>query len=241
MAGMGGGAKIILPGICGILTITYNHSLFEGRIRGRIEGNGSADDMRDNAEKVARVVGLDIVFNTVLNSKREVSGLFVGDVVQAHRAGCRFAKTVYGTPIPADALEKTDIVLINTYPLDYDPVQVGKSTWPIDLFENAYKVIIDAASDGIMYHGLAHKMDYARHLRIKKEKPAEARRHNGIASKDQLIMLSAGFAPDDFYRHNEKGLLFDSAETLMAELKRVSPRAKVAVLPCSSIQLPEIE
>jgi nickel-dependent lactate racemase len=197
--------------------------------------------MRDNAEKVARVVGLDIVFNTVLNSRREVSGLFVGDLVQAQRAGCRFAKTVYGTPISADALKNTDVVLINTYPLDYDPVQVGKSTWPVDLFENAYKVIIDAASDGIMYHGLAHKMDYARHLRTKKEKKANIRGHNGIGSKDQIIMLSTGFAPDDFYKYNENGLLFDSAEALMAELKRVKPRAKVAVLPCSSIQLPEIE
>ncbi len=240
-AGLGGGAKIVLPGIVGITTIAYNHMLFSSRGRGNVERQTQDVDMRDNLERVARFVGLDIIVNTVLNSKREVAGLFVGDVVKAHRAGCAFAKQVYGTSIPKSALTDTDIVFINAYPLDYDPVQVGKSTWPTTVFENAYKVVVNAASDGVLYHGLSDRMDYARYLMLKQKGsnvkvPARA----SVTSKEQMIMLSEHFAPKDFYGRYEDGALFDSRDALVEELKKVCPNGKVAVIPCSAIQLPEI-
>jgi len=240
-AGLGGGAKIVLPGIVGIATIAYNHMLFPSRGRGNVERQGQDVDMRDNLEEVARFIGLDIIVNTVLNGKREVAGLFVGDVVKAHRAGCAFAQQVYGTSIPKSALTDTDIVFINAYPLDYDPVQVGKSTWPTTVFENAYKVVVNAASDGVLYHGLSDRMDYARHLMLKQKGsnvkvPARA----SITSKEQMIMLSEHFAPKDFYGRYEDGALFDSWDALVEELKKVCPNGKVAFIPCSAIQLPEI-
>ena len=50
-----------------------------------IERTGSEPDHRDFAEAVARKLGLDVIANVVLNSRREICGLFVGDFVQAHR------------------------------------------------------------------------------------------------------------------------------------------------------------
>ena len=238
-AGLGGGAKIVLPGVVGIATIAYNHTLFQSRGRGNVERK--KEDMRDNVEAVARYVGLDIIVNTVLNSRREVAGLFVGDVVEAHRAGCRLAHTVYGTSIPKDALESTDVVFINAYPLDYDPVQVGKSTWPVELFKNAYKVVINVASDGILYHGLMHKMDYGRFLRLReKASKADIPPQPSIKSREQTIMLSENFPADGFYERSKDGALFTEWDVLVRELRRVCPRGKVAVIPCSAIQLPKV-
>lgn len=240
-AGFGGGAKLILPGISGITTIFYNHSLFPTRGRGLQERESPVMDLREHAEKVARFIGLDMIVNTIVNSRREVAGLFVGDVVEAHRAGCRFAMPVYCTPITQRAVESTDIVIINAYPLDSDPVQTLKSIWPVEVFKNAYKAYIDDASDGIIYHGLGDGMDWGRWL--SRRKPAEASpdgRKPTINSKDQMVVVSTGFQPEDFYRQFEDGALFPDWETLVEELQKVCPKGKVAVIPCAPIQTPVI-
>lgn len=242
-AGLGGGAKIIVPGVVGIATIAYNHGLFRSRGRGNVELQGQGDDMRANAEKVARFIGMHLIVNTVLNGRREVAGLFVGDVVEAHRAGVAFAKKVYGTPLPKSAVANTDIVFINAYPLDYDPVQVVKSIWPVGVFENAYKVMINPASDGILYHGLTDRMDYARYLMLKETpKEVDIPSKPTVDSRDHLVMFSGGFRPEDYYgrARYQGGSLFSSWDALIGELVRVCPEGNVAVIPCSAIQLPEI-
>ena len=239
-AGMSGGAKLILPGVSGIATIAYSHQLLPGRPRGTPEMQGQTEDIRSHAERVARLVGLDVIVNTVINSRREVAGLFVGDLLEAHQAGCRFAETVYGTPIPARLVEDAGIVVINAYPLDYDPIQIGKSRWALAVFKNAYKVVISPATDGIFYHGLGHRMDYARHLMLKQQaSAAEIPQQAAIRDTDQMIVLSEHFCPGDFYKSHKDGALFTSWEPLLAELQRVCPTAKVVVLPCAPMQMPQ--
>lgn len=240
-AGMGGGAKLIVPGVVGIATIAYSHLLFPARPRGCMERQDEVEDIRSHAVQVARFVGLDMIVNVVLNSRREVAGLFVGDVVEAHQAGCRFAETVYGTPIPRPVVDGADIVVINAYPQDYDPVQVAKSQWPFSLFENAYKVLLNPASDGILYHGLTDRMSYVRYLALKERTREMAPPPPPIIrSKEQMIMVSEGFAPHDFYRRYPEGALFASWESLVDALQRVCPSGQVAVLPCAPIQLAEV-
>jgi nickel-dependent lactate racemase len=240
-AGLGGGAKLIVPGVAGIATIAYSHLLFPARERGCQERSCEGDDVRDHAENVARFIGLDLIVNAVFNSRREVAGLFVGDAIEAHRAGCRYAHDVYGTPIPKHLVDDADIVLINAYPQDYDPVQVAKSSWPIAAFPNAYKVMLNAASDGILYHGLSDSMDYARHVMLKRqETETEPIPEATIRSKGQMIVVSDGFPPSDFYARHAEGALFQTWGALVPELQRVCPTGKVVVLPCAPIQLPEL-
>jgi nickel-dependent lactate racemase len=240
-AGLGGGGKLILPGVVGIATIAYNHGLYPPRRRGAPERQGEREDMRDNLEKVARYVGLDAIVNCVVNSQRAVAGLFVGDVVAAHRAGCRFAERVYGTPLPQAVVDGADIVVFNAYPLDYDPVQIVKSAWPIGLFANARKVMIDPATDGILYHGLTNQMDYARFVALQRAGagldaiPAPAPR-----SIDGTIMVSAGFPVADFGHRFTDGTLYTTWESAVADLERACPAGEVAVLPCAAIQIPKV-
>ena len=52
------------------------------------------------AELAAGVLGLDVIANVVMNSHREICGLFVGDFIQAHRKGAHFAMDTYSTEIP---------------------------------------------------------------------------------------------------------------------------------------------
>lgn len=115
-AGFGGGAKAILPGICSIDTIRANHHDLTAMPNGQRHpslGKGKVDDniARLDMEEVARLVGLDIIANVVVNGKRDPAGLFVGDLVAAHREAVKLARENYASKIAQDV----DVVIINNY------------------------------------------------------------------------------------------------------------------------------
>jgi len=240
--GIGGGGKLIVPGIASYTTIAYNHGLYKGRGRGNFEPQSDEKDMRDNAEEVARHIGLDFMVNIVHTSKRKIGGLFAGDVVESYREGGRFAQKVYKTIIPQDEIDKTDIVIINCYIQDYDPVQLGKSMWPSGVFKDALKVVINPASDGILYHGMGNRMDYKRYLRMQANEPEPTNipEKVEIKSKDTFVLLSSNFPKGEFYKRYADGALFDNWGEIIDQLKKLYDQANVVVMPNPSIQLPEI-
>ncbi|MFX1295167.1 MAG: lactate racemase domain-containing protein, partial [Promethearchaeota archaeon] len=160
--GFGGGAKLICPGTAGYITILYNHLLYSGRGRGILE-----NDIRNNLEEIIRYIGWDFMVNIVLTSKREIGGLYTGDVIESYRLAANFAREIYHTVIPQNEIKTTDIVIMNAYPQDHDPLQIQKSMWPFKIYKNALKIVIDPASDGIFYHGLNFQRDYKIFLRMK--------------------------------------------------------------------------
>ena len=97
-----------------------------------------------------------------LNTHREISGVFLGDFVKAHRAGARFALETYSTPISETSEKATDLVVANCYPLDSDAIQLDKALAAFSYFQNAYTLALYPASDGSCYHGLYDRLDYPR-------------------------------------------------------------------------------
>jgi nickel-dependent lactate racemase len=129
----GGGAKIILPGVCGAQTIPPLH------------GDRSA------MEEVAAKVGLDFIVNVVVNGCREIIGLFAGNFIEAHREGVRCAREVYAVPSPGEA----DVIIANAYPFDVTLQESGKGMWPLRMGkEGSTKVFVTAAWEGIGHHHL---------------------------------------------------------------------------------------
>jgi len=109
-SGFGGGSKIILPGVASIDTIWANHTrawLSPTIGIGRCEGNIMKQDM----DEVARMAGLDIKIDVILNLKREITALFVGDPIEEHIEGVKLAKKHYAT----DMVTNFDIVVANCY------------------------------------------------------------------------------------------------------------------------------
>jgi len=114
-AGFGGGGKMIVPGIAHIDTITANHhNLTELTESGSmlLDVWGKVDDnaMRLDSEEIARMAGLDFSINALVNACRETTGLFVGDLVKAHREGVKMARKFYASETPGEA----DIVVANS-------------------------------------------------------------------------------------------------------------------------------
>ncbi|RKU07614.1 hypothetical protein C6503_24315 [Candidatus Poribacteria bacterium] len=236
--GFGGGAKLVVPGIAGFATMFYFHTFSPGRGHAVIERKGSEPDHRDFAEEVAGVLGLDVIVNTVLNSRREICGLFVGDFVQAHRQGAHFALDTYGTEIPETSRKETDLVVLNCYPLDSDPIQTGKALWATHYFEKAYKMALNPASDGICYHGLFEEIDYARFSQQRAERTQSELPPPQLGTQDQLHVWSEHFLVDDFYKKHPGALLFRDLDQLIALFAEKLPsQAKVAVLPSAGIQV----
>jgi nickel-dependent lactate racemase len=112
LAGYGGGAKIILPGVSGRETINYNHSLVDdSRVRvGVVDGNPIREDMEEVAEKV----GLNFSINLILDERRRIVKAFCGDFVKAHRECVREYEKIYGVRVD----EQADILVLGSCPRD---------------------------------------------------------------------------------------------------------------------------
>jgi nickel-dependent lactate racemase len=151
--GFGGGAKMVVPGLAGHATIAHFHGALPPRLAGELEP-GPRVDRRAWAERVAREIGVDLAVCAVVNARRRLAGLVAGDVVEAHRAAARQARAIGRTRLARADLERTDVVVVNAYPLDTDPVQMGKSVNLAAKLGARSTVVVNAASDGIFYHGM---------------------------------------------------------------------------------------
>ena len=236
--GFTGGAKLIVPGVAGFATIFYFHTFSSSRGPAVIEGDGEGLDRRDCAEGAAAILGLDAIANVVLNSHREICGLFVGDFVKAHRAGAHFAFNTYNTPIPETTREETELVIINCYPLDSDAIQLDKALAALTYFENAYALALYPASDGSCYHGLYDRLDYPRYLQQRTEQIPRELPTPQIGRPGQLHVWSEHFLVDDFYKEYPAARLFrDLEQTIQLFAEKIPDHAKVAVLTAAGIQV----
>lgn len=149
IAGFSGGAKIILPAICGVETTRMMHDYLRGS---RERGGSIHTELRQDMIAVARQVGLDFIANVTLNHRREISGLFAGDVVQAHEEGVRAAQRMYAVSV----LPQADVVVADMYPFDTSwQFAQDRGMWPIEQArQGASRVVIAACPLGLGTHEL---------------------------------------------------------------------------------------
>lgn len=140
-AGFSGGAKIILPGACGIATIDAFHQSAAFIPENQL-GNPEAPLRRSLEQFVAEKVPLHFIVNLVLTTKGEVFACVAGHAVQAHRLGVKYAREVYGVPVQ----RRYPVVIANCYPYDQDLWQSVKGMWCGDLLTEDGGVMIVATA-----------------------------------------------------------------------------------------------
>lgn len=122
-AGYSGGMKAIMPGVSTRAAIRQNHShmVEDGSYAGHLEGN----PVREDIEEVARFCPVDYIVNVVLDAHKEIIKAVAGDVVAAHREGCRFLDRLYKVTIP----RRADIVIVSAggFPKDMNMYQAQKA------------------------------------------------------------------------------------------------------------------
>lgn len=229
LAGFGGGAKVILPGICGIQTLEANH---KAGVRGIGIGLGIITELRKDIEDICEKIGLDFSINIVSTMRRGIAGIFTGHFIDAHRKAIELAKKVYHTEIPVNL--NLDIGFFNLYPEDTEFSQALKG---LNLFLSSKRfikrggavILMTAASEGRGYHSLQGETGGKLY-----QNWGDTIIFQGILKKMNFGIFSPNinqfdvlhyYSPKTIFRQNFK----DMIDTLR-EIYRNSPR--VGIFPC---------
>jgi lactate racemase len=244
--GFAGGAKIVQPGICGEETTAETHLL---SVRAPRSYLGVMDNpVRKELNSIARSVGLNTIFNTVLNRNGEVVKAFFGDVVMAFNEGVKLSKMVYSLEIPIEA----DIVVSSSHPCDLEFWQAHKTLYPSDLAVKAGGIIIVVTPcyEGVsMTHGdiLELTRNEACHIR---DMVSCKQLHDEVAAalaiawaqvkeRETVYIVSEGICATDARR---LGFVHFSTvqEAMNAAMRQRGSNAKVTVLTHAPDMLPAV-
>ena len=141
--GFGGGGKIILPGVSSIETIHVNHSTFApSPLCGIAECDNNP--FKQDIDETAKMAGLDVKIDAILNLKREITSLFVGDPALEHAEGVKVASSHFATEL----IDGADIVIANCYAKANEIILAPLIAAPLLKKEGGDMVIITITPEG---------------------------------------------------------------------------------------------
>jgi nickel-dependent lactate racemase len=239
--GYGGGAKMVLPGIASMRSICYNHGDLGGLSTAQNHRKvhpscdlayGRANEeniLRLDSEEAAKIAGLDMIVNTLVDLRRNSTDIFAGDVVKAQREGVEVAKEHYRTPLPSEA----DIVVSNAYS---KASEAAIASWPvITLKQGGDFVLIVNAPTGQVTHYVHGRWGTEVFGDLYLAPP-------NILDKAGMIILFSEFPERQPWLElvpPEKTVKVKTWEEVTEELKNNHKhKAKVAVYPDATIQKP---
>jgi nickel-dependent lactate racemase len=239
-AGFSGGPKAVLPGIADAASILDNHGpdmLSHPRATWAVtEGNPVWEEML----AVAHSTRPDLLLNVTLNQAREITGVFAGDLVAAHRAGAECARHTALQPVEGPF----DVVITSNsgYPLDLNLYQAVKGMSAAALIVRPGGDIIVAAEcwDGIPSHGEYRRLlagaSYPADLLEQMSAPGfrcqdqwEAQIQAQVQAKARVHVYAGGLSDEDL----RLALVTPcrSIEATLAQILRQKPGATIAILP----------
>lgn len=152
-AGYSGGPKAVLPSLAGFESVGSNHSAANiahpNATWGKTEGNPIWEEMKE----VALRTNPTFMLNVTLNADGHITGVFAGDMLVAHAAGCAFIAQTAMVPVG----EPFDIIITTNsgYPLDLNLYQSvkGMSAAAQIVRQGGAIIMASACEDGVPDHG----------------------------------------------------------------------------------------
>jgi len=236
-AGYSGGAKAAVPGICSRNTIQANHSLMldDRSVTGRYADN----PLRQDLEEAGRMVGIDFLFNVILDEKKRIIAAVSGKNNEAHVKGIE----IYDSLFKKTLTEKADIVITSSggHPKDINLYQAQKALDNVKSIvkEEGEIILVSACEEGYgedtFEEWMADVKDYEKLNRKIREKFVLGG-HKAVAiskllSKTRVLLFSC------YSREETERMGFIKAGPLHAYLsKRLedSPDLKIVVVPGGS-------
>ena len=122
-AGYSGGAKAVMPGVCTRNSIQVNHSLMLDRKA--VAGNVEDNPVRVDIEEAAKLVGIDFIFNVILDDSKNIIDAVAGKNNEAWIVGVKRYDSIYKREVERPA----DIVVASPggYPKDINLYQSQKA------------------------------------------------------------------------------------------------------------------
>jgi lactate racemase len=232
MAGFGGGSKIVLPGVAAYETILALHTPRTGAhgFNATVTGMGVLADnpRRRDIDEAAKIAGLDMIIDAMVNGRGETAALFVGEPETAYAAALKKAQTHYLTPQSRDK----DVVIANTF------AKAGEAISGLPVAFKSVKesggdvVLIANAPDGQATHYLMGPFGNttAGKLQLRMKVPPNV---------DRLIIYNEypEIASGQYLENREKVIMTsDWAEVMRLLKEKHGKGTKVAVYPSADIQ-----
>jgi nickel-dependent lactate racemase len=240
----------VLPSIAGVESVLSNHGAEmigaqEARW-GVNRGNPIWEEMLDVATRTEPT----FLLNVTVNRRRQITGIFAGDLEEAHAAGAAFCRASAMVDVP----QAYDIVLTTNsgYPLDLNLYQAVKGMSAASEAVKPGGAILVAAEcwDGLPEHG-----EYAKLLRSSND-PAELLERitqPGFHEHDQWqvqiqaqiqakadVHVYAGGLTDEQIRDALLKPCRDIEATLAQLMERYGPNASICVLPEGPQTVPHV-
>jgi nickel-dependent lactate racemase len=249
-AGFSGGGKACMPGMALLETILRNHCPANIDHPSATWAITVGNPIWEEVRAAARMGGPSFLLNVALNRDKAITGVFAGDVEQAHAQGCAFVKETAMAPVPAPY----DIVITSNsgYPLDLNLYQAVKGMSAAAQIVRAGGSILLAAEcwDGLPNHGRYKELLFqaeSPHALLKSIRAGgpliqdvwQAQIHASICTRADVHLFSHQLSDADI----KKAMLVpcrDVGETLDALRRKYGPDARVAVLPEGPQTIPYI-
>lgn len=246
-AGFSGGPKGIMPGVAHLETVMSNHGAANiGHPQaafGVTEGNPIWEEMR----AIALRVGPSFLLNVALNEQREITGVFAGDLLAAHKVGIEFVRASAMQP-----LEHPFEIVVTTnsgYPLDLNLYQgvKGMSAAARIVADGGTIILAAECREGIPAHSphdrllrsahngedILHKLGTAG-FRHAEQWQAQIQ---SIIQRRAEIQLHSSLS-DEAVRAAHLLPCPDIQGAVMAKLEQLPPTARIAVLPQGPLTIP---
>ncbi len=246
-AGFSGGIKGIIPGCGGLRSIMSNHGFKNIGDPRATFGVTTGNPLWEELREVALRVGPGFLLNVSLNEQREITGVFAGDMIEAHRTGCEFVRR--------SAMQKVKS--------PFQIVVTTNSGYPLDL--NLYQAVKGmSAGARILEKGGLLILACECREGIPPGSPLEKLLHSASGAEEILAMLSApGFVRPEQWQAQIQALIQRQADvrlysslpeavvrsaflkscrnieaTVRQRLEALGPGARVAVLPQGPLTIP---
>ncbi len=247
-AGFSGGPKGIMPGVAGQRTVERNHGAAMIGNPHATWGITFGNPLWEEILEVAQTVNQRLfLVNVTLNETRQITRVFAGDLVEAHRAGCAFVKQTAMQPV--DAPFEVVVTTNSGYPLDMNLYQAVKGMSAAARIVRPGGAILiatecsDPQGQGGPFYDLLQQRDGPEGLLQLINSPGFCRAEQWQVQIQAIIQQKAAVSvysslPAEFVRGAHLQPCTDIAATVRDLLARAGDQARVAVLPQGPLTIP---
>jgi lactate racemase len=246
-AGFSGGPKGIMPGVAGLQTIVSNHGAAHiahpNSAFGITVGNPIWEEMRD----IALRVGPSFLLNVSLNEERQITGVFAGGLIEAHRIGTEFVRqsSMQKVKGPFEVVVTTN----SGYPLDLNLYQgvKGMSAGARIIQEKGTLILACECREGVPANSpldqLLRSASSSEEILARLMTPGFVRPEQWQAQIQALIQRKAevlvySSLPDEVIRAAHLVPCHNIEAEVNKRLEHYGPQARVAVLPQGPLTIP---
>jgi lactate racemase len=246
-AGFSGGIKGIMPGVGGLRSVMSNHGFRNIGDPNATFGINSGNPLWEELRDIALKAGPSFLLNVTLNEERQITAVFAGDILQAHKAGTEFVRksAMQAVDEPFDVVVTTN----SGYPLDMNLYQgvKGMSAGARIIKPGGTLILAAECREGVPANSpldkLLRDVSSPEALLARLAEPGFVRAEQWQAQIQAIIQRKARVLvhsriPNEVIRAAHLQPCHDIAAEVQRCLDDIGPSGRVAVLPQGPLTIP---